>query len=173
MSSPLYTTTTLPLLPQEEIYNGWDAWFLQPAHLNWLMSQPEDLVLLVAWVRAIARDQDSLDAQTNNTRGLGKRMRLTMDKSVCNYRICFPTLIAIVLVYLHITPNAQAKLPEKDVRFLLEFKFALGQWLQCKTPEGLRYSRTPGPGVSTDTKRAVTSTFVAEIRDSYAYKWSL
>lgn len=163
----------MPLLPLEEKYKDFDAWFLQPTHLNWLMSQPEDLVLLVAWVRAIARDQDSLDAKTNSIRGLGKRMRLTMDKSVSNYKVCYATLIAIVLVYLHVTPQAQAKLPEKDVLFMLEFKFALGQWLQCKTPEGLKYSRTPGPGVSTDTKRAITSTFVAEIRDSYTYKWAL
>jgi hypothetical protein len=161
------------LVPGEEKHQGSTAWFLQPTHLNWLMSQPEDLPLLVAWVRAIAHDQDSLDEREVHVRGLGRRMRQTMDKAIANYRVCFSELIAIVLVYLHITPHAQAKLPEKDVRFMLEFKFALGQWLLVKTPEGLKYSKIPGPNVSTDTKRAITSTFVAELRDSYHYKWAL
>jgi len=161
------------MVPGEEQHVSNRAWFLQPTHLNWLMSQPEDLPLLVAWVRAIAQDQDALDEQSANIRGLGRRMRQTMDKAMANYRVCFATLIAIVLVYLHVTPNAQAKLAEKDVRFMLEFKFALGQWLKVKTPEGLNYSKTPGPGVSTDTKRAITSTFVAELRDSYHYKWAI
>lgn len=161
------------LIPGEEHYKGWEPWFLCPDQLNWLMSQPEDLPLLVAWIRAIAADQDSLDDQHFHVRGLGKIVRRTMDECVRHHTVCYPMMILIILVYLHCTPGAQARLPEKDRLFMLDFKLALGEWLKSRTPEGFKYSAVPGPNLSTDTKRASTTCFVAELRDAYAYKWSL